>query len=38
MENLFNNILTSTSADLTVWGATITMLMAVVFGLVIGFT
>ena len=38
MDNLFNNILANASADITVGGAVITMLVAIVFGAVIGLT
>lgn len=38
MNNLFNNILTNVSADITIGSAVITMLAAVIFGLAIGFT
>lgn len=38
MDNLFNGILTNASADLTFSGAMITMLIAVVFGGIIGLT
>ena len=38
MDNLFNNILTNTSANITVMSALTTMLSAIVFGAVIGYT
>lgn len=38
MDNLFNNILSNTSADITVSGAIITMLAALLFGAAIGLT
>ena len=38
MDNLFNVILSNVSADITVGGAVITMLVAIVFGAVIGLT
>ena len=38
MNELFNNILTSTSSEMSVAGAVVTMLIAVSFGIVIGFT
>ena len=38
MNNLFNVILSNVSADITVGGAVITMLVAIVFGVVIGLT
>lgn len=38
MDNLFNNILTNVSADITISSAIITMLVAVIFGSAIGFT
>ena len=38
MDNLFNVILSNVSADITVSGAVITMLVAIVFGAVIGLT
>ena len=38
MDNLFNNILANVSTDITVGGAVITMLVAIVFGAVIGLT
>ena len=38
MDNLFNEILANVSADMTVWGAVVTMLVAVAFGAAIGFT
>ena len=38
MNNFFNEILSNVSADITVGGAVITMLVAVVFGTAIGFT
>ena len=38
MNNLFNTILSNVSADITVGGAVITMLVAIVFGGVIGLT
>lgn len=38
MNNLFNNVLTNVSADITVSGAVITMLAAILFGGIIGFT
>lgn len=38
MDNLFNNILANASANITVGGAVITMLVAIVFGAVIGLT
>ena len=38
MDSLFNGILSSSSADITVATAIITMLVAIVFGVVIGFT
>lgn len=38
MDNLFNNILANVSSDITVGSAIITMLVALVFGLAIGFT
>lgn len=38
MDNLFNNVLANVSADITVASALITMLAAIVFGAVIGFT
>lgn len=38
MDNLFNNILANVSQDITIGSAIITMVAAVVFGLVIGFT
>ena len=38
MNNLFNVILSNVSADITVGGAVITMLVAIVFGAVIGLT
>ena len=38
MDNLFNVILSNVSADITVGGAGITMLVAIVFGAVIGLT
>lgn len=38
MDNLFNNMLANASANITVGGAVITMLVAIVFGAVIGLT
>lgn len=38
MDNLFNNILANVSSDITVRSAIITMLVAVIFGVAIGFT
>ncbi len=38
MDNLFNNILTNASTDLSVYSALITMLVAVILGAVIAFT
>ena len=38
MDSLFNNILTNVSQDITIVSAVITMIVAVSFGLVIGFT
>ena len=38
MDKLFNNILTNVSAEMTVGTAVLTMLIAVVFGAIIGFT
>lgn len=38
MDNLFNNILANASADITIGSAVITMLIAVLFGALIGFT
>ena len=38
MDNLFNNILANVSQDITIASAVITMIVAVVFGLAIGFT
>ena len=38
MNNLFNNILTNTSSDITIASAVITMLAAIIFGAAIGFT
>ncbi|MBQ7718623.1 MAG: DUF4956 domain-containing protein [Clostridia bacterium] len=38
MDNLFNSILTNVSQDITISSAVITMVVAVVFGLAIGFT
>ena len=38
MDNLFNNVLANVSADMTIGSAVITMLVAVAFGLAIGFT
>ena len=38
MENLFNNILTSTSQDITIGSALVAMLVAVIFGLAVGYT
>lgn len=38
MDNLFNNILANVSQDITISSAIITMIVAVVFGLAIGFT
>jgi len=38
MDNLFNNILSNVSADITIGSAVITMLVAVVFGALIGVT
>ena len=38
MDNLFNNILKNTSANITVMSALTTMLSAIVFGAVIGYT
>ena len=38
MDNLFNNILTNVSQDITIASALITMVVAVVFGLAISFT
>ena len=38
MDNLFNNILTNVSADITVGSAIITMFVAILFGAAIGFT
>ena len=37
MNDLFNKILANVSADLTLGGTVITMLVAVVFGAMIGF-
>ena len=38
MDNLFNNILANTSSDISISSAIITMLVAVAFGAIIGFT
>lgn len=38
MDNLFNNILANVSSDITVGSSIITMLVAVIFGVAIGFT
>lgn len=38
MDNLFNNILANTSADMSVWSVCVTMLVSVCFGAVIAFT
>ena len=38
MDNLFNNILANVSADISIISATITMLVAIVFGVAIAFT
>lgn len=38
MDNLFNNILANVSSDITIGSAMVTMIVAVIFGVAIGFT
>lgn len=38
MNNLFNEILANVSADITVWGAVVSMLVAIFFGSAVAFT